>query len=76
MVDSLMLRFGAKKPSFEEKTRFLFVFCTFFLYKPVDFRINWTLPMHSHPPYQEGNPCQGDLGNFAELRHTECAYYY
>ena len=27
----LMLRFGAKKPSFAEKTRFLFVLCTFFL---------------------------------------------
>ena len=30
-----MLRFSAKKPSFEEKTRFLFVLCTFFLYEPL-----------------------------------------
>ena len=35
-----MLRFSAKKPSFEEKTRFLFVFCTFFLYEPIGLLIN------------------------------------
>ena len=39
-----MLRFGAtetrdrrKKPSFAEKTRFPFTFCTFFLYEPYFF---------------------------------------
>ncbi len=42
----------------------------------VDFRINWTLPMHSQPPK---SPLSGGLletSRRAELRHTECAYYY
>ncbi len=34
-ITTLMLRFCAKKPSFEEKTRFLSVLCTFFLREPV-----------------------------------------
>ena len=29
-----MLRFSTKKPSFAEKTRFIFVLCTLFLYEP------------------------------------------
>ena len=29
-----MLRFSAKEPSFAEKTRFLLVLCTLFLYEP------------------------------------------
>ena len=31
---TLMLRFGAKNPSFFFKTRVLFVLCTFFLHEP------------------------------------------
>ena len=29
------VKFSAKKPSFAEKTRFLFVLCPFFLYEPI-----------------------------------------
>ena len=54
LKERAMLKFSAKKPSFSEKTRFLFVFCTFFLYEPKEKGVGMTvapsLPLHPLVP--------------------------